>query len=140
MGMVLASRVRMALTPQQTEELKSIVERRREALLNEFGRDLDRMREDRLDQVVGAVPDPGDESVQSLIQDLDQAEASRDLWELRMLEAARARIAEGSYGTCTRCGQDIAYERLRANPGAERCIQCQTQFEKTHAGQTRATL
>jgi RNA polymerase-binding transcription factor DksA len=57
-----------------------------------------------------------------------------------MLEAAHKRIADGSYGTCIRCGRDIAYERLRVNPGAERCIQCQTQFEKTHASQNRTTL
>jgi len=130
----------MALTPQQTDELKALVDERRAALSREVGVDLDRMREDRMDNVVGAVPDPGDESVQSLIQDLDQADASRDLAELRMLEAARARIADGTYGLCTNCGQDIAFERLRANPGAERCIRCQTQFEKTHASQTRTTL
>jgi RNA polymerase-binding protein DksA len=130
----------MALTRSQTEELKAELEHRRSALLDEFRQDLHRMRQDGLDHVVGAVPDPGDEAVQSLIQDLDQAEASRDLWELRILEAARERIAEGSYGVCTSCGQDIAYERLRANPAAERCIQCQTQFEKTHASQGRTSL
>jgi RNA polymerase-binding protein DksA len=130
----------MALTHEQTEELKGVVERRRATLVNEFGQDLNRMREDRLDHVVGAVPDPGDESVQSLIQDLDQAEASRDLSELRTLDAARERMADGTYGTCTNCGQDIAFERLRANPGAERCIQCQTVFEKTHASQGRTSL
>jgi RNA polymerase-binding protein DksA len=130
----------MTLTPQQAEELKEVVERRRAALQNEFGRDLDRMRQDGIDHVVGAVPDPGDESVQSLIQDLDQAEASRDLSELRTLDAARARMADGSYGYCTKCGQEIGFERLRANPGAERCIQCQTQFEKTHASQGRTSL
>jgi DnaK suppressor protein len=78
--------------------------------------------------------------VQSLIQDLDQADASRDLSELRTLEAARSRIAEGSYGTCMECAQDIGFERLRVNPGAERCIRCQTQFEKTHGVPTRTTL
>jgi len=130
----------MALTPEQTAELQALVDGRRAALLREFGLDLGRMREDRLDNVVGAVPDPGDESVQSLIQDLDQADASRDLSELRALDAARARMADGSYGVCTSCGQDIAFERLRATPGAERCIRCQTQFEKTHASQTRNSL
>jgi DnaK suppressor protein len=130
----------MALTSEQTAELQALVDGRRSALLREFGLDLDKMREDRLDNVVGAVPDTGDESVQSLIQDLDQAEASRDLSELRSLDAARARMAEGSYGVCTSCGQDIAFERLRATPGAERCIRCQTQFEKTHASQTRNSL
>jgi RNA polymerase-binding protein DksA len=130
----------MALTPQQVQELRAIVERRRAALAREVAQDLDRVREDGVDNVVGAVPDPGDESVRSLIQDLDQAEASRDLSELRTLEAARARMDEGSYGICTNCGQDIGFERLRANPGAERCIQCQTQFEKTHGGLIRTTL
>jgi DnaK suppressor protein len=130
----------MALTTQQSRELAALIDERRAALAREVGRDLDRMREDRLDNVVGAVPDPGDESVQSLIQDLDQADASRDLSELRTLDAARARIDEGSYGICSNCGQDIGFERLRANPAAERCIQCQTQFEKTHGGQIRTTL
>jgi RNA polymerase-binding protein DksA len=130
----------MALTAKQVQELKAVVERRRAALVREVGRDLDRVREDGLDNIVGAVPDPGDESVQSLIQDLDQAEASRDLSELRTLDAARARMDDGSYGSCSSCGQDIGFERLRANPGAERCIQCQTQFEKTHGGQIRTTL
>jgi len=130
----------MALTPQQSEELKAIVEQRRAALAHELGQDFDRMRSDGLDQVVGAVPDPGDESVQSMIQDLDQAEASRDLAELRTLDAARARLDEGSYGICSNCGQDIGFERLRANPGAERCIRCQTQFEKTHGSPLRTTL
>jgi RNA polymerase-binding transcription factor len=130
----------MALTPQQSEELKTIVEQRRAALARELGQDFDRMRTDGLDQVVGAVPDPGDESVQSMIQDLDQAEASRDLAELRTLDAARARLDEGSYGICSNCGQDIGFERLRANPGAERCIRCQTHFEKTHGTPLRTTL
>jgi DnaK suppressor protein len=138
--MDLAGGFLMALTPQQSEELKAIVEQRRAALARELGQDFDRMRSDGLDQVVGAVPDPGDESVQSMIQGLDQAEASRDLAELRTLDAARARLDEGSYGICSTCGQDIGFERLRANPGAERCIRCQTQFEKTHGTPLRTTL
>jgi len=138
--MDLAGGLFMALTPQQSEELKTIVEQRRAALARELGQDFDRMRTDGLDQVVGAVPDPGDESVQSMIQDLDQAEASRDLAELRTLDAARARLDEGSYGICSNCGQDIGFERLRANPGAERCIRCQTHFEKTHGTPLRTTL
>lgn len=130
----------MALTPQQTQELQAIVERRRAALRTEIDRGLDKVRADRLRDMAGASPDAGDESVASLISDLDQADTSRDLSELRTLDAAHARIAEGSYGTCIECGQDIGFERLRANPGAERCIRCQTQFEKTHASPSGSTL
>ena len=124
----------MALTPEQTQELRGVLDQRRAALIVEVSRDLDKVREDRMEDLAGAAPDPGDESVASLISDLDQADATRDLSELRMLEGARERMAVGSYGTCIDCGQDIGFARLRANPGAERCIRCQTHFEKTHAG------
>jgi len=124
----------MALTPEQTQELRSAVDQRRAALVAEVSRDLDKLREDRLEDLAGAAPDAGDESVASLISDLDQADATRDISELRMLEGARARMADGSYGSCIDCGEDIGFARLRANPGAERCIRCQTLFEKTHAG------
>ena len=130
----------MPLTPEQTQELHATVERRRAALRTEIGQGLDRVRSDRLEDLAGASPDPGDESVASLISDLDQADTSRDLSELRGLDAARERIADGSYGTCIECGGDIGFERLRANPAAERCIRCQTQYERTHASPTGSTL
>jgi DnaK suppressor protein len=130
----------MPLTPQQTRELQAKVEERRAALRAEIDQGLGKVRADRLEDLAGASPDPGDESIASLISDLDQADTSRDLAELRSLDAARSRIDDGSYGTCIECGLDIGFERLRANPGAERCISCQTQFEKTHASPTGPTL
>ena len=130
----------MALTRQQTQELQATVEQRRAALRAEIDQGLDKVRADRLEDLAGASPDPGDESVASLISDLDQADTSRDLAELQRLDSARLRIEEGSYGTCIDCGQDIGFERLRANPAAERCIKCQTQYEKTHASPSGPTL
>jgi RNA polymerase-binding protein DksA len=130
----------MPLTQEQTQELHAAVERRRAALRTEIGQDLDKVRADRLEDLAGASPDPADESVASLISDLDQADTSRDLSELRGLDTAHERIADGSYGICIECGGDIAFERLRANPAAERCIRCQTQYEKTHASPSGSTL
>jgi DnaK suppressor protein len=43
---------------------------------------------------------------------------------LAELDAARIRIAAGTYGDCTTCGQPIGDERLRAVPGTSRCITC----------------
>lgn len=130
----------MALTPEQTRELQAVVEQRRAVLLAEVRRDLSRVREDRLLDLAGSAPDAGDESVASLICDLDQADASRDLSELRMLDAARQRMNEGRYGECIDCGLDIGFARLQANPGAQRCIACQTLFEKTHASPNGSSL
>lgn len=41
------------------------------------------------------------------------------------IDAALKRIEDGSYGTCQRCGQPIAAERLEALPYAAYCITCQ---------------
>lgn len=46
------------------------------------------------------------------------------LHEIRMIEAALARMDDGSYGACTRCGEEIAQARLDAMPEAPLCIQC----------------
>ena len=129
----------MALTREQGIELKTVLNDRRRALLAELREDAERVRRDRYGELAGPAPDPGDESVADLLSDLDQAGMSRDLAELREVDAARERMTEGSYGQCTECGAEIDYRRLRAYPSALRCIGCQRRFEKTHAGE-RPTL
>ncbi|PKQ38828.1 MAG: conjugal transfer protein TraR [Actinobacteria bacterium HGW-Actinobacteria-1] len=43
---------------------------------------------------------------------------------LGSIDAALARMDEGVYGVCTRCGKEIRPERLEAVPAAELCITC----------------
>lgn len=50
--------------------------------------------------------------------------------EIRAVDEALARMAEGSYGRCTECGRRIARGRLAAVPAARRCIRCQARFER----------
>ncbi|MFG1622661.1 TraR/DksA family transcriptional regulator [Kribbella sp. NPDC049227] len=45
---------------------------------------------------------------------------------LAEVEAARDRLAGGTYGICERCGQPIAKARLEARPTARTCIGCAT--------------
>lgn len=40
------------------------------------------------------------------------------------IKAALQRIADGAYGSCRECGNDIAKERLLARPEASLCINC----------------
>ena len=130
----------MALTPQQTQELKQTLEQRRGALIEELRDDIDRVRKDQFEELAGPAPDAGDESVATLIADLDHFDVGRDVSELRAVEAARARLRDGSYGTCVECGGEIGFERLRATPTAVRCVECQRVYEKTHAGDTGSSL
>ena len=60
---------------------------------------------------------------------IDIALVSRDLAELSEVEGALGRIADGTYGDCVDCGDDIASARLAAYPAATRCIACQARLE-----------
>lgn len=43
---------------------------------------------------------------------------------LESVRRARARLAEGTYGTCEECGAPIPVGRLEARPWANRCVAC----------------
>ena len=44
--------------------------------------------------------------------------------ELSEIDAALARIADGTYGSCEVCGGAIGRDRLRALPEVRRCVTC----------------
>jgi RNA polymerase-binding transcription factor DksA len=43
---------------------------------------------------------------------------------LAALDRALARLANGTYGSCERCGAAISPERLAALPDTTRCVRC----------------
>lgn len=54
----------------------------------------------------------------------------RHLIEIREIEQMRMRVADGSFGLCSDCGCAIGWKRLKANPVARRCTDCQALHEK----------
>jgi len=60
----------------------------------------------------------------------DLHELSRRANELDRIDAALARVDEGSYGVCVDCDEPINPQRLRAYPAAMRCAGCQEDSEK----------
>jgi RNA polymerase-binding protein DksA len=46
------------------------------------------------------------------------------------IDEALDRIENGTFGTCARCGKQIAEDRLEALPYATRCIDCQRLAER----------
>jgi RNA polymerase-binding transcription factor DksA len=130
----------MALSASETQKLQHLIDERRNVLLAELREDAERSREHPYAEHAGTAPDPGDESVATLIADLEQADVTRDLDEFRALEAARQRMQDGAYGICMDCGTDIGFARLKAFPAALRCIQCQERHEKTYGGEPKPSL
>ena len=48
----------------------------------------------------------------------------RRKFQLQKIEAALKRIEEEEYGYCFVCGEDIAIQRLKADPTHTKCINC----------------
>ncbi|HEU4498840.1 MAG TPA: TraR/DksA family transcriptional regulator [Sphingomicrobium sp.] len=51
--------------------------------------------------------------------------------EIASVKRALARIEDGTYGECVRCGEDIAPGRLEARPEAALCINCARSNERS---------
>ena len=58
-------------------------------------------------------------------QQRDLALRERAENQLAQVEAALARLDDGTFGTCRNCGKPIGAERLEALPWAALCIDCQ---------------
>jgi len=84
--------------------------------------------------IAGRVTDLEDQSLADLLVDVNLAEVTRDVQEIRAIEGALKRIALGTYGVCVSCGQPIERERLEAYPTANRCTACQRAYEHGHGG------
>jgi RNA polymerase-binding protein DksA len=131
----------MAVASEQYDELRrTLLERKAELAREVEDGARRRLEEDSYRTMASEVGDAGDASTATEQADLRNSQIERDVVELRAVDAALARIDDGSYGTCTRCGGDIGDARLRANPSAERCIACQTAYEKQYAGNGTPSL
>jgi DnaK suppressor protein len=75
-------------------------------------------------------------------EDLDLHISLIDLAESRLSAAISAleRLEQNDFGVCSECGDEIAFERLRAVPMAARCVDCQRSLEiSTHARMMRSS-
>jgi len=70
-----------------------------------------------------------DDATEVFQRERDLALRSNSQDVLAQVDAALERIDEGRYGTCARCGQQIAPDRLEALPYAIYCITCQSIVE-----------
>jgi DnaK suppressor protein len=74
---------------------------------------------------------PADQGTETFEQEMDETTDMLLAEELRQVEIAQQRLAEGEYGTCIDCGKQIPVARLEAVPEAIRCIEDQARYEAT---------
>ena len=122
-----------SLSASEIEEFRVELARRKVRLMSEIESKLAQAKTERVAPDAVSVTDGGDKALLEAASGLDLAIASRDIEELRAVEAAEARIGEGSFGVCVDCAEQIATERLRAYPSAQRCTACQSDLEHRSA-------
>jgi DnaK suppressor protein len=79
----------------------------------------------REDIAIEKTPDALDEVQLAGERELAIRNLDRDSVALRNVKGALARVADGSYGVCLRCDEDIKPKRLDAVPWTKYCIKCQ---------------
>jgi len=88
------------------------------------------------DRLIVEAPDEIEAATLTLERELAVTNIDRLSKLLRDIKDAQARVAEGSYGICLECEEDIPAVRLRAVPWARYCVSCQ---ESLHEGNSTAT-
>jgi DnaK suppressor protein len=80
--------------------------------------------EDALGQLTGRAAENhlGDMGSVTFERELDEGLEEGQQQTLAQIDRAIAKLADGTYGTCERCGGAIGEERLRARPWAVLCI------------------
>jgi RNA polymerase-binding protein DksA len=73
---------------------------------------------------------PADVATVTFDRELDYSLEENEERLLEAIDAALARIDDGTYGICSTCGQPIGEERLEALPWTTQCIDCKRKEER----------
>ena len=91
---------------------------------------LDRLASETRALDVHSPQDTGDQSISSLAKESLFQQTSQRRRLVRKIEAALRRIADGTYGICVTCADDISRKRLEALPWTNCCLRCQEIAER----------
>jgi len=83
--------------------------------------DLEGPEENRADTI--------DQAAQATERNFSQHLCNRNNTVIREIRQALKDIEDGFYDICDRCEENIPIKRLKANPMARYCIDCQTEME-----------
>jgi len=101
--------------------IRQALERERAEILALIADTAESRRPVELDQQsVGRLSRMDAMQVQAMAQAVDVRRQAR----LKRIEAALERLAEGEYGICLDCGEEIPAKRLAVDAATERCVDC----------------
>ena len=105
-------------------QLKRHLEKELEVLRNGVDCNFDGLKDDKENP-----PDLVDRASSYIDHSLSQNICELEHRRAVMVERALNDMANGDYGICDRCGEDIPVRRLKVNPTTRHCIDCKTEIE-----------
>ena len=117
------------LTSTQLDEAQSALRRLRDALIRTAAEHRNGMSRIEAAQSELQRLREVDDAQSDEQRGFEQMLSNREQEELLEVDAAQARLAEGSYGLCVACDAPIPWARLQAQPEAARCVACQSKLE-----------
>ncbi len=86
--------------------------------------------QDSKEEVKGGVPDINDDATRTYNRQvlLNLGEQERE--QLERVEEAFLKFADGRYGICEKCSEDIPLKRLEIVPYVKLCVKCKNKMEE----------
>lgn len=118
------------LTAGQRALLEAELQQRQRALGQQLTEHLH--GQTRVERAAERLAQDGDDAPQRAPElAMTAALTDREQRELNAAAAALQRLADGGYGVCGDCGAEIPFDRLKAEPWALRCVDCESARERT---------
>jgi DnaK suppressor protein len=115
---------------REIERFKKLLLERKNAIIQTA----ETTRESALAVEQADLPDEVDMATSETGQALNLRLRDRELILLKKIDTTLAKIDDGEFGVCERCGEDISLKRLEARPVAQLCIRCKEELEKLEKG------
>jgi DnaK suppressor protein len=108
-----------------------MIETDRKAIYEHLVKELARLEESHTgnDAAVESCADENEYASRLSEQNLNLALQQRESRRITEIRETMRRIDHSDFGECEECGDDIGLARLKANPTAQMCINCQAKFE-----------
>ena len=120
----------MGLTRYQSDSLKQLLDERSVELAEKIRDTLPKPADETTLERTGVAQDEVDDATTSAEEHLRHTMHRHYVDEIRQIETARERASSGQLSCCADCGEEIDYARLRAQPFAVRCLDCQERHER----------
>ncbi len=114
------------MSDQQLSHFREILLNWKRELMEEVDRTIHHLQDEPSN-----FPDPNDRATQESEFGLELRTRDRERKLLRKIDAALARVEDGSYGYCEETGEEIGLRRLEARPIATLCLEAQERHEMT---------